>query len=185
MSPRRAAFKLRELDARFALLKDARRILDLGAAPGGWTQVAVASCPRAHIVALDILPMEPVAGAAVLCADFLAENTETILIEALSGPADLVLSDMAPASTGHKATDALRTMALCEAALDFAEKVLRPGGHFVAKVMRGGTDHVLLARMRQVFAEVKHAKPPSSRAESSEWFVIAKGYRREDKAPLE
>ncbi|GAB4137547.1 MAG: RlmE family RNA methyltransferase [Sphingomonadales bacterium] len=176
----RAAFKLAELDDRFGLLKGARHIVDLGAAPGGWSQLAAARLPGARIVGIDLLPVDPVPGATFLEMDFLAGDAEQRLIAAMGGPADLVLSDLAPSTTGHKNTDHLRTMALCEAAFDFACRVLRPGGAFVAKVLRGGADHQLLARMRQAFATVKHAKPPASRADSSEWYIVAQGFKGDD-----
>lgn len=173
----RAAFKLIDLDDRFHLLKGAKRIVDLGAAPGGWSQIAAARAPDARIIGLDLLPVEPVGGAVFLVMDFLAPGAEDALKAQMDGPADLVLSDLAPATTGHKGTDHIRTMALCEAAFDFATKVLRPGGAFAAKVLRGGADHQLLARMRQAFGSVKHVKPPSSRADSSEWFVVAQDFK--------
>ncbi len=176
----RAAFKLAELDDRFGLLKGVRHIVDLGAAPGGWSQLAAARLKGARIVGIDLLPVDPVPGATFLEMDFLAGDAEQRLIAAMGGPADLVLSDLAPSTTGHKNTDHLRTMALCEAAFDFACRVLRPGGAFVAKVLRGGADHQLLARMRQAFATVKHAKPPASRADSSEWYVVAQGFKGDD-----
>jgi len=176
----RAAFKLIELDEQFDLLKSAKSIVDLGAAPGGWSQFLAKRHPDAKIVAMDLLEIEPIPGVDFILKDFLDEDAEEVLFKALNGPADLVLSDMAPSATGHKSTDNIRTMALCEAAFDYAIKVLRPGGDFVAKVLRGGTDHQLLARMRHHFTQIKHAKPPSSRSESSEWFVIAKNFKGED-----
>ncbi|GAB4573326.1 MAG: RlmE family RNA methyltransferase [Rhodothalassiaceae bacterium] len=176
----RAAFKLLELDRKYDLLKGARRVVDLGAAPGGWTQVLSRRLgDEARIVAIDCLPMDPVTGVAFLEKDFLAPDAPDALKALLGGAADLVLSDMAAPTTGHRATDHLRTMALCEAALDFAIDVLAPGGALVAKVLRGGTDETLLARMKLCFASVRHAKPPASRAESVEWYVIAKGFRPE------
>ncbi|MGD8325385.1 MAG: RlmE family RNA methyltransferase [Sphingomonadales bacterium] len=176
----RAAFKLIELDEQFGILKGAKAIVDLGAAPGGWSQYLAKQHSDAKIVAMDLLEIEPIPGITFIQKDFLDDDAEEVLFEALSGEADLVLSDMAPAATGHKNTDNLRTMALCEAAYDYAIKVLKPGGHFVAKVLRGGTDHQLLARMRHHFGQIKHAKPPSSRAESSEWFVVAKNFKGRD-----
>lgn len=174
----RAAFKLLELDQKYGLLKGARRVVDLGAAPGGWTQVLAKRLgPQASIVGIDYLDMEPVPGADLLKLDFLDAEAPEALKARLGGPADLVLSDMAAPTTGHRATDHLRTMALCEAALDFAVDVLAPGGAFVAKVLRGGTDAALLDRMKAHFEQVRHAKPPSSRAESVEWYVIAQGFR--------
>lgn len=171
----RAAFKLIELDRKFHLLKKGARVLDLGAAPGGWTQVAVAR--GAHVVAMDVLPMEPIAGAEVLELDMLDAKTPAKLKAALGGPADLVLTDMAAPTTGHRATDHIRTVALLEAALELAEEVLAPGGAFVGKVFQGGATGDLLARIKQHFASVKHVKPPASRAESVELYLVAQGFR--------
>jgi 23S rRNA (uridine2552-2'-O)-methyltransferase len=174
----RAAFKLLELDARFRLLRPGARVVDLGAAPGGWTQVAARQVgPSGRVVALDLLPMEPVLGATVLQGDFREERTERRVEEALGGPADLVLSDMAPNTTGHAATDHLRIVALAEIALGFALRVLAPGGAFVAKVFQGGAERELLDVLRRNFATVRHAKPPASRKESSELYVVATGFR--------
>jgi 23S rRNA (uridine2552-2'-O)-methyltransferase len=172
----RAAFKLIELDDKFHLLKKGARVLDLGAAPGGWTQVAVARGVAA-VVAADILEMEPLAGAVVLRCDLMDAETPALLKEALGGPADLVLSDMAAPTTGHRATDHLRTTALFEAALDMAEEVLKPGGAFVGKVFQGGAKNELLARIKKSFTDVRHVKPPASRAESVELYLVATGYR--------
>lgn len=171
----RAAFKLVELDRKFRFLKKGARVLDLGAAPGGWTQVAAAR--GARVVAMDILPMEPVAGAEVLQLDMLAPGTPEKLKAALGGPADLVLSDMAAPTTGHRATDHIRTVALLEAGLDLASEVLAPGGAFVGKVFQGGATGELLARIKRDFREVKHVKPPASRAESVELYLVATGFR--------
>ena len=177
----RAAFKLIELDERFHFLKKGLRVVDLGAAPGGWTQIAVERVQTAKdgwkVVGLDILPMDPVPGATTMQADFLEEGAAEALKEALGGPADLVLSDMAAPTTGHQQTDHLRIMGLAEAAYDFAEEVLAPGGAFVAKLFQGGAERSLLDRLRRDFAVVKHAKPPASRAESSETYVVATGFR--------
>jgi 23S rRNA (uridine2552-2'-O)-methyltransferase len=174
----RAAFKLLELDAKFHFLKKGARILDLGAAPGGWTQVAVAQAGAgARIVAMDILEMEPVEGAVVLMADMLDADTPALLKAEMGGPADLVLSDMAAPTTGHRATDHLRTSALFEAALDMAEDVLRPGGIFVGKVFQGGATGAILARVKKSFTQVRHVKPPASRAESVELYLVATGFR--------
>ncbi len=177
----RAAFKITGLDERFHLFKPGQRVVDLGAAPGGWTQVAVARVgDHGRVVALDILPMDPVPGSIVLQGDFEDAATEAAVLAALAGQADLVLSDMAPNTTGHTATDHLRIIGLVELALAFAEQVLAPGGAFVAKVFAGGTEAALLARMKRSFAEVRHAKPPASRKDSAEMFVVAKGFRGRD-----
>ena len=171
----RAAFKLLELDARFRLLRPQMRVLDLGAAPGGWSQVAAEA--RARVVAVDAAPMEPVPGVAVIQGDVREAAVERAVRAALGGPADAILSDMAPASTGHAATDHLRVVVLCEAAWALAERLLAPGGCFVAKVLQGGTEATLLAALRRRFATVRHAKPPASRAGSAEVYVVAKGFR--------
>lgn len=174
----RAAFKLLELDRKFHLLRKGGRVLDLGAAPGGWTQVAVARVgATGRVVAADILSMEPIAGALILEVDMLAPGTPDRLREALGGQADLVLSDMAAPTTGHRATDHLRTVALLEAALDLAETVLAPGGAFIGKVFQGGATGELLARFKRLFHDVRHVKPPASRAESIELYLVATGFR--------
>lgn len=177
----RAAFKLLELDDRFHLLKPGARVVDLGAAPGGWTQVAAARVKaaegRGKVVGIDVLPLDGVAGATLLTLDFLAPEAPAALRAALAGPADLVLSDMAAPTTGHAATDHRRIVALAEAAYEFAGAVLAPGGGFVAKVFQGGTEGELLARLKRDFVSVRHAKPPSSRADSAEVYVVAQGYR--------
>ena len=169
----RAAYKLMELDERFGFLKGARRVVDLGIAPGGWAQVVRKHCPKAHVVGIDLLPVEPLEGVIIAQMDFMADDAPAWLMEALDGPADIVLSDMAANTVGHPQTDHLRTMGLVEAGLDFACQVLRPGGHFVAKVLAGGADNDLVAALKRNFASVKHAKPPASRKGSSEWYVIA------------
>jgi 23S rRNA (uridine2552-2'-O)-methyltransferase len=173
----RAAFKLIELDDRFGFLKGVERVVDLGVAPGGWTQVVRKRAPKATVVGIDLLPTDPIEGAALLQLDFLAEEAPGRLREALGGPADLVLSDMAANTVGHPQTDHLRTMALVEAGLDFAGEMLRPGGAFVAKVLAGGADNHLVAELKRRFAAVKHAKPPASRKGSSEWYVVAQGFK--------
>ncbi len=172
----RAAFKLIELDERFHLLRRGLRVLDLGAAPGGWTQVAAER--GARVVGLDLLPMDPVPGAVLIEGNFHDESVLPRLREALGGPADLVLSDMAPNTTGHPATDHLRIVALAELALDFAVEILADGGGFVAKVLQGGSERTMMERLRRHFASVRHAKPPASRKESSELYVVAQGFRR-------
>lgn len=174
----RAAFKLVELDEKFGLLKKGARIVDLGCAPGGWCQVAVKAVgPKGRVVGIDYLGMEPVDGADTLELDFLDDDAPDRLKALLDGPADVVLSDMAQPATGHRPTDHLRIVALCEAALDFAEDVLAPGGAFACKVLQGGTERALLDRLKTVFTSVKHAKPESSRADSAEMYVVATGYR--------
>ncbi len=177
----RAAFKLLELDARFHLLKPGQRIVDLGAAPGGWTQVALKSMGnRGRIVGLDLLEMDPIPGATLLQGDFTEEAAEAAVLEALGGQADLVLSDMAPNTTGHGATDHIRITLLAELALDFAEKVLAPGGAFCTKLFAGGAERGMLTRMKANFTKVSHAKPPASRKDSSELYVVATGFRGVD-----
>lgn len=172
----RAAFKLLELDDKFRLLRPGAAIVDLGAAPGGWTQVAVRK-GAGMVVAMDLLPMDPIKGATVLQGDFSEPGADTQLIEAMGRRADLVLSDMAPNTTGHAATDHLRIMALADMALDFAIATLNEGGAFVAKVFQGGSEKDMLDRMKRHFAVVRHAKPPASRKESSELYVVATGFR--------
>jgi 23S rRNA (uridine2552-2'-O)-methyltransferase len=173
----RAAFKLIELDQRFTLLKGMKRVIDLGIAPGGWSQVVQRRCPQAAIVGIDLLPTEPIENVTILQMDFMDETAPQVLADALGGKADLVLSDMAANTVGHQQTDHLRTMGLVEAAADFAGEVLRPGGAFVAKVLAGGADHTLVALLKRMFTTVKHAKPPASRKDSSEWYVIAQGFK--------
>lgn len=173
----RAAYKLIELDERFHFLRGVQRVIDLGIAPGGWTQVVRRKVPGAAIVGIDLLPTDPIEGATILQLDFMDESAPVRLGEALGGPADLVLSDMASNTVGHPQTDHLRTMALVEAALEFATDVLRPGGAFVAKVLAGGADAQLVAELKRRFASVKHAKPPASRKGSSEWYVVAQGFK--------
>ncbi len=173
----RAAYKLIELDEKFGLLKGAQRVVDLGIAPGGWTQVVRAKSPKAQVVGIDLLPVEPIEGVTIFQMDFMADAAPQMLSEALGGPPDLVLSDMAANTVGHKQTDHLRTMGLVEAAAWFAVENLAPGGAFVAKVLAGGTDTELLALLKQHFATVKHAKPPASRKDSSEWYVVAQKFK--------
>ena len=173
----RAAYKLTELDDRFGLLKGAQRVVDLGIAPGGWSQVARKRAPRAAIVGIDLLETEPIEGVAILQMDFMAEQAPERLVEALGGAPDLVLSDMAANTVGHKQTDHLRTMGLVEAAAWFAVETLEEGGAFVAKVLAGGTDKGLLDQLKTHFRTVKHAKPPASRKGSSEWHVVAQGFK--------
>lgn len=176
----RAAYKLLELDERFAFVKGSKRVIDLGVAPGGWTQVVRQKAPQAAIVGIDLLPVDPIDGATLIQLDFMDDTAPTLLAELLGGPADLVLSDMAANTVGHPQTDHLRTMGLVEAALDFATGVLRPGGAFVAKVLAGGADAGLVAELKRRFKTVKHAKPPASRKGSSEWYVVAQGFKSGD-----
>jgi 23S rRNA (uridine2552-2'-O)-methyltransferase len=173
----RAAFKLIELDARFRLLRPGQRVLDLGCAPGSWTQVAVARVGRHGIVVgLDIAETKPLPGAIFVCADIRDPATAAALMAALDGRADIVLSDIAPPSTGHAATDHLRIVGLAEEAFALASQILKPGGAFVAKVYQGGAEGALLAELKRDFAEVRHAKPAASRAESAETYVVARGF---------
>lgn len=177
----RAAFKLLQLDERFHVLRPGLRIVDLGAAPGGWTQVAGQKAgAKGKLVALDILEMEPVKDATILHMDFMADDAPEKLRRALNGPADLVLSDMSPSTTGHARTDHLRIMGLAEAAAYFAMEVLNPGGAFVCKVFQGGADKELLDLLKKNFDRVKHAKPAASRAASPETYLVAQGFRGKD-----
>ena len=173
----RAAYKLLELDERFGLLKGATAVVDLGIAPGGWSQVVRRRSPQAKIVGIDLLPTDPIEQVEILQMDFMDNDAPERLKAALDGPADLVLSDMAANTVGHPQTDHLRTMALVEAGLEFAKEVLRPGGAFVAKVLAGGADSSLVAELKRHFTSVKHAKPPASRKDSSEWYVVAQGFK--------
>jgi 23S rRNA (uridine2552-2'-O)-methyltransferase len=177
----RAAFKLLQIDDQFRFLKPGARVVDLGAAPGGWTQVAVERTKPGRasgvVIGLDVTPIEPVAGATVLAKDFYDEDSPDVLTELLAGPADVVLSDMAASATGDPQTDHLRIMGLAEAAHDFARQVLKPGGTFVAKVLRGGTERSLLDRLKKDFAKVRHVKPEASRADSAEMYVVGTGFR--------
>lgn len=173
----RASYKLIELDERFHFLKGAKRVIDLGIAPGGWSQVVRQRLPQSVVVGIDLLPTDPLDGVTILEMDFMDDKAPGLLKEALGGPADLVLSDMAANTVGHPQTDHLRTMGLVEAGLLFATEVLRPGGAFVAKVLAGGADAQLVAELKRNFTAVKHAKPPASRKGSSEWYVVAQGFK--------
>ncbi len=173
----RAAYKLAELDEKFGLLKGVDRVVDLGIAPGGWSQIVRKRAPKAKVVGIDLLPTEPLEGVVIFEMDFMADAAPAALQEALEGAPDLVLSDMAANTVGHKQTDHLRTMGLVETAADFAIATLAPGGAFVAKVLAGGTDTQLLTLLKRHFTAVKHAKPPASRKDSSEWYVIAQGFK--------
>ena len=181
----RAAFKLIGIDDRVGLLAPGRRVVDLGAAPGGWTQVAAervgaGKSGGGRVVAVDIKAVEEVPGATPVEADVLDRETPALIRHALDGPADVVLSDMATSATGHGPTDRLRVIALCEAALAFAEDVLTPGGAFVCKVLGSGADAGLLAAIKRSFTRVKHIKPPASRGESAEIYLVATGFRGRD-----
>jgi 23S rRNA (uridine2552-2'-O)-methyltransferase len=174
----RAAFKLIELDDKFHFLTKGAKVIDLGAAPGGWTQVAMQRIgDKGHVVGIDLLEMESVPGADLIQGDFLDDDAPDRLKALLGGDADLVLSDMAAASTGHPQTDHLRIMGLLEVAVDFAQDVLAQGGTFVGKVLQGGTENELLAALKRDFKAVKHAKPPASRSDSAEVYVVATGFR--------
>ncbi|NNU80582.1 RlmE family RNA methyltransferase [Halovulum dunhuangense] len=182
----RAAYKIMELDDKFRFLVPGARVVDLGCAPGGWCQVAV---PRVNalgekkgkavgrVIGVDLQEVEPIPGVELHQLDFLADEADEQVKQWLGGPADVVMSDMAAASSGHKQTDHLRIIALCEAAADFAADVLEEGGTFVAKVLAGGAETELLARLKQDFVQVRHMKPPASRSDSSEKFVVATGFR--------
>ncbi|MBM7405158.1 MULTISPECIES: RlmE family RNA methyltransferase [Sphingomonas] len=181
----RAAYKLLELNERFHLLRGVKRVVDLGIAPGGWSQVVRKLAPSAAIAGIDLLPVDPIDGVTIFQLDFLHETAPDLLREALGGEADLVMSDMAANTVGHPQTDHLRTMALVEAGVMFACEVLRPGGAFVAKSLAGGADNALIAELKRNFATVKHAKPPASRKGSSEWYVIAQGFKGRAKVAAE
>ncbi|WBY16552.1 RlmE family RNA methyltransferase [Erythrobacteraceae bacterium WH01K] len=173
----RAAYKLLELDERFAILSRANRVVDLGIAPGGWAQVVRKKRPKAGIVGIDLLETEPLDGVTIFQMDFMDDAAPQRLEAALDGPPDLVMSDMAANTVGHKQTDHLRTMGLVEAAAWFAIETLDEGGTFLAKVLAGGTDTELLSLLKKHFTSVKHAKPPASRKGSSEWYVVAQGFK--------
>jgi 23S rRNA (uridine2552-2'-O)-methyltransferase len=176
----RAAFKLIEIDDKYRFLKPGQRVVDLGAAPGGWAQVAakrVGAPERGKVVGIDLLDLAPLPGVAFLTMDFLDDEAPQRLVDMLGGAADVVLSDMAANATGHRRTDHLKIMGLAEAALDFAREVLAPGGTFLAKVLQGGTEQTLLADLKRDFAGVRHLKPAASRADSAELYVLATGFR--------
>lgn len=186
----RAAFKIKEMDEKHKLFRKGMRVVDLGAAPGGWSQVAAAATGSTDInpliVGIDYLEMDPIPGVILLQKDFTADDAPAMLIEAMGGKkADLVMSDMAWPTTGHRPTDHLRIVQLIEIAADFAIDVLAPGGSFVAKVFQGGTEHELLHMLKRHFKSTFHAKPPSSRSDSAEAYLIAKGFkgRADDEAP--
>ena len=177
----RAAYKLIEIDDRYRLIRPGMRIIDLGAAPGGWTQVAVERAKSregdVHVAAIDYLDMDPVPGAVFLKRDFLDADAPDALLAALGGAPDIVLSDMAAPTTGHRRTDHIRTMHLCEVAADFAVQVLKPGGHFLAKTFQGGAEAALLDGLKRSFGSVHHVKPPASRDESVELYLLAKNFK--------
>lgn len=173
----RAAYKIIELDERFKFVRQAKFVVDLGIAPGGWAQVVRKFAPKAAIVGIDLLPVDPIDGVTIFEMDFMDDTAPDRLIEALGSQPDLVLSDMAANTVGHQQTDHLRTMGLVEAGAYFAIENLQSGGNFVAKVLAGGTDGALLTLLKNHFKIVKHAKPPASRKGSSEWYVIAQGFK--------
>lgn len=184
----RAAFKLIEMDDRFHFFRPNMRIVDLGAAPGGWAQVAVKRAPNAHIVGVDLLPVDPVPGAKIIEGDFMDDDMPDRLEKMLGGRADLVMSDMAPNTTGHPATDHVRIMGLTDNALHFALQITEPGGAFIAKVFQGGAEKQMLDTLKKNYTTVRHVKPPASRKESRELYVIALGFRGEvphDETPTE
>ena len=174
----RAAFKLLELDEKYKLIGKNALVVDLGAAPGGWAQVAI-NRGAARVVGVDLLPIDEIAGAELIVGDFNDPEMPDRLAAMMGGKVDLVLSDMAPNTTGHGPTDHLRIMALAELAVEFAVQILKPGGSFVAKLFQGGSEKAMLTKMKQSFASVRHAKPPASRKDSSELYVVATGFRGE------
>lgn len=183
----RAAFKLIEIDDKYKFLKSGGRIVDLGAAPGGWSQVAVkrvkAEEGKGRVIAIDMHGMDPIPAVTIFKKDFLEEDAPAILIEALGGEkADCVLSDMAAHATGHRQTDHIQIMGLAEAGYEFAKEVLKPGGTYLAKVLRGGTEGEMLKMMKKDFASVRHVKPMASRDDSAELFVLAMGFRGAEKS---
>jgi 23S rRNA (uridine2552-2'-O)-methyltransferase len=181
----RAAYKLLEIDEKHRILKPGQKIVDLGAAPGGWSQIAAKVVgPKGKVVGIDLLPIDPMPGVDFIQLDFLDESAPGKLIDMLGGPADVVMSDMSANTTGHKKTDHLRIIGLAEAAIYFAREILAPGGAFIAKVFQGGTENQLLADLKRDFAVVRHVKPAASRADSAELYVMATGFRgRADETP--
>ena len=178
----RATYKLIEINEQYNLLKKGQKIIDLGAAPGGWSQIASqivgSSDEDPHVVGIDFLPVDPLPGVTLLQMDFLDDDAPQKLMDALGGDRpDLVISDMAAPTTGHRRTDHLRTAHLCEVAADFAVSVLKPGGHFLTKTFQGGTETELLAMLKQKFRSVHHVKPPASRAESVELYLLARDFK--------
>jgi 23S rRNA (uridine2552-2'-O)-methyltransferase len=180
----RAAYKLAEIDDKYRLLKPGTRVVDLGAAPGGWSEIAARRVGTGgRVLAIDILDMKPIAGVEFLKLDFLDATAPQWLKDLLGGQADLVLSDMAANATGHRQTDHIRIMALAEAAAHFAREVLAPGGSFLCKVLQGGTEVALLAELKRDFASVKHVKPQASRSDSAELYLLARGFRGRETSP--
>ncbi len=182
----RAAYKIIEIDDKFGFLKPGARVIDLGHAPGGWSQVAVARVnalgeragkPKGRVLGIDLQEVEAIPGAELHVLDFLEEGADVAIRDWLGGQADVVMSDMAAAASGHPRTDHMRITALVEAAIDLCEDVLVPGGTFVAKVLGGGADPTVVVRLNKLFAKVRHVKPPASRSDSSEKFVVATGFR--------
>ncbi len=173
----RAAYKIIEIDDKFHFLKPGKRVLDLGAAPGGWTQVAVARCGAGRVLGVDLKEIDAIEGAILTVKDFLEDDAPAVIHALLGGKVDIVLSDMAPNASGQTAIDHLRIMSLCEAAVEFAFEVLAPGGVFVAKVLKGGTETHLLGKLKKQFETVKHTKPAASRKDSAESYVVALGFR--------
>ena len=182
----RAAFKLAEIDEKYHLLKPGQRIVDLGCAPGGWLQVAARKIGldigKGKIVGIDLLPVEPMAGATLFELDFMADDAPEQLKQALGGEADLVLSDLAANTTGHKKTDHLKIIGLAEIAAEFAAEILKPGGGFLVKLFQGGETAELVTMLKRDYAQVRHVKPAASRADSSELYVLATGFRRQREA---
>lgn len=175
----RAAYKLIEMDDKHRFLKRGAKVVDLGAAPGGWTQIVVERCGPESVVGADLQSIDPIEGALLLQLDFMQADAPALIRQALNGPVDIVLSDMASPATGHRETDHLRVMALCEAALEFAVEVLKPGGSFLCKVLQGGTEKSLLETLKRRFAKVFHIKPPASRSDSSEMYVVGMNFRHD------
>lgn len=174
----RAAFKLAQMDDRFGFLKRGARVVDLGAAPGGWCQVAIERCGKqARVIAVDLVEMEPLPGVICVLGDFHEKAIQERIKAALDGPAQVVLSDLAAPASGHGGTDHLRIMALAEAAFDFAEETLAPGGAFVVKLIQGGAEAALLERLKRAFAKLRHVKPSASRADSAELYLVGTGFR--------
>ncbi|MBT6205846.1 MAG: RlmE family RNA methyltransferase [Rhodospirillaceae bacterium] len=175
----RAAYKLIQLDERFSLLRKGTRVVDLGSAPGGWSQIAAKIVGGAPVIAIDLQEVEPIAGVEMIVGDATDPDMQQAIRAALAGPADLVMSDMAAAATGHRTTDHMRTMSLAEEAYAIATRLLAPGGAFIAKVLRGGADDVLLKALKKDFVKVTHVKPEASRQDSREIYVVATGFRGE------